>query len=135
MKERFSYETGTAATERDYIRFAIDDVKEGSGPKPESENFTDEELDMMLGVEGTWQRAVAACYEALHAAWATHVSWQGDGLSVSMSHAAMRWNKLAEYQRKRFGGATGATGRSRTFIKVDGYSQDIAATEVDDVTY
>ena len=131
----FSYTTGTSAAERDYVRFAIGDTVSGKGQKPDDVNFTDEELDMMLDVEDSWQRAVAACYEALHAEWATHTSWQGDGLAVSMSHAAMRWEKLATHQRRRFGGAHGITAHARAMTRVDGYSQDIPSTEVDDVTY
>lgn len=133
----FSYTTGSDAEERDYIRFAINDVKQDSGQKPEGENFADEELDMMLVVEGKWQRAVAACYEALQAAWATHPDWQGDGLAVKAAKIADQYAKLGERQRKLFpGGTSGATsGHARSMIKVDGYSQDIAFGTVDDVTY
>jgi len=127
----FSYNTDTAtAVNRDYVRFSIDDKVEDYGPLPSGVNFTDDELDMIIELEGSWQRAVAACFEALHAAWAKHVSWTADGMSISQSHVADEYRMLAEKQRKAYGGVPGATARARSVIKVDGYSQDIASDEV-----
>jgi len=128
----FTYMDGDTET-RDYIRFTINDVTEGSGPLPNDANFSDEELDMMLAEEGTWQRTVAACYEALQSAWAKHTTFQSDGLSMSMSHVAARYEKLADAQRKKYGGTN--TARARTMIRVDGYSHDVASDEIDDVSY
>lgn len=117
--------------DRDYVRFAIDDRTEGSGPLPGDRNFTDHELDMMITQEGTWQRATAACFEALEAAWVPNPSWQADGLSVSQSHVAKNYGPLAIRWRQRWGGKGGTWGFSRTVIRVDGYSDDIASNEVD----
>ena len=131
----FSYMDATPYEELDYIRFAIRDTTVNEGPLPENANFSDEEIEMMLEVEGSWQRAVAACYEALYSAWADHVSWEGDGISVSMSHVPRNYERKAQRQRNMFGYTQGQNGRVRTWIRVDGYSQDIPATQVDDVSY
>jgi hypothetical protein len=124
--------TPTSATERDYI---IRDTVENSGPLPEGANFSDDEIAMMLAVEGTWQRTVAACYEALHSAWADHVSWQGDGISVSMSHVPKNYEAKAKQQRKLFGATPGQASFTRSMTRVDGYSQDVASNVIDDVSY
>lgn len=116
--------------DRDYVRFHIDDKTDGSGPLPGDRNLSDHEIDMILEVEGTWQRAVAACFEALEAAWVPNPSWSADGMSISQSHIAKNYGPLAEKWRKRYGGRTGSWGYSRSVIRVDGYSQTIASNEV-----
>ena len=126
----FSYTTGDDATGRDHVRFRIRDTAEGCGPLPDDENFSDDELDMTITAEGSWQRAIAACYEALEAAWAPHVSWTADGMSISQSNVALEYRKLAEKWRRMFGGAPGGTMHSRTMTRIDGYSQDIDSDEV-----
>ena len=118
--------------ERDYVRFHIGDTVENSGPLPEAVNFSDAEIALILGEEGTWQRTVAACFERLASAWFILPSWQADGLSVSSSHTGKNFADQAAIWRKRYGGGIGVTGHSRSVIRVDGYSDDIASDEIDD---
>jgi len=131
----FSYKTDSTASGKDYVRFRIRDNIENSGPLPSDENFSNEELEMIITEEGSWQRAVAACYEALSSAWAKHPSFTADGLAISQSHIAAKYDQMASRWRRMYGGAPGSRSHARTIIKVDGYSQDVPATEVDDVTY
>jgi hypothetical protein len=127
----FTYMAGATAVERDYVRSRIRDVTLDSGPLPAGENFSDEELDMIITSEGdSWNRAIAACYEALAAAWAPHVSWTADGMSISQGQTVPAYDKLAERARKRYGGVPGQGSHARSVIRTDGYSQDIAADEV-----
>ena len=116
--------------ERDYVRFQIQDTIEDSGPLPLDTNFADHEIDAMINVEGSWQRAVAACYEALAAAWIVNPSWTADGYSVSQSHIGKNFSELATEWRKKYGGTTGKTAHARSVTRVDGYSQDVPSDEV-----
>ena len=124
-----SYMTSTSAVDRDFVRFRINDITVDAGPRPGGENFSDEELDMIITEEGSWQRAVAACYEALSAAWAQHTSWTADGMSISQYATMQKYDDLASSWRRMYGGL--ATAHSRSVIRTDGYSQ---VTPVDDVT-
>ena len=127
----FSYTTDSTATGRDYIRFRIRDTTENAGPLPGGANFSDAELDMIITAEeDSWQRGVAACYEALAAAWAPHPSWTADGMSISQGQTPIAFDKLAARWRKLYGGSPGFTARARSIIKVDGYSQDVPANQV-----
>jgi hypothetical protein len=117
-------------TERDYVRFIIRDVTKDKGPLPEDANFDDHEIDMFLAIEKTWQGAVAACYEALEAAWIPNPSYAADGYSVSMSHISANFGKAAKHWRRLYGGTAGSSGRAREVIRVDGYSQDVSSIEV-----
>lgn len=128
----FSYYDDPANPQtRDYVRFHIDDKVEGGGPLPGDRNFTDHELDMIIAEEGNWRRAVAACFEALQAAWTPNPSWTADGMSVSQSHVSKNYEPQAKLWRQRHGGAAGTWGYARTVIRVDGYSTDIPSNEVD----
>lgn len=126
----FTY-TDTLATDRDKVRFYLQDTASGSGPKPTDGNFTDEELAGLISAEGTWQRAVAAGYEVLAAAWQRYPSFTADGLSVSRSDIAKGYASKAAEWRKQYGAAT-STSRagSRAVTRVDGYSSDVDSHEV-----
>lgn len=129
----FSY-NGTLSTDLDKVRFYIQDTVSGSGPKPSDGNFTDDELSGLLTVEGCWQRAVAAAYEALATAWRKHVTFQADGLRMDRSDVADGYAEQAKLWRVKYGGAgaTTTTGKagSRAVTRVDGYSDDIDNQEV-----
>ena len=125
----YSYMTSDSPNDRDFVRFRINDIAVDSGPKPGGDNFSNEELDMIITEEGSWRRAVAACYETLSAAWAEHTSWTADGMSISQSATMQKYDDLAIRWRRMHGGL--ATAHSRSVIRVDGYSQD---TPVDEVT-
>jgi hypothetical protein len=123
----FTY-TDTLATNRDKIRFYLQDTVENSGPKPSDGNFSDAEIAGLVTAEGSWQKAVAAGYEVLAAAWAGYADWQAGPRRESASQIADRWAALAEEWRDRHGAsATGAGTRHPT--RVDGYSDDVSSEE------
>lgn len=66
----FSYSTSLTA-DRDKVRFLIGDTVSGSGPKPSGDNYSNEELDGLLAIGGSWQAAAALACRALAMAWMT----------------------------------------------------------------
>ena len=124
----FTY-TDTLAADRDKIRFSIADTEYEAGPKPNGANFTDAELDGLLAIEGTWQKAVADAFEALASAWSTHTTFTADGVSVSQSHIAERYAKEAEKWRKLYGYGGAASSGVVAITRLDGYSDDVSNEE------
>jgi hypothetical protein len=113
----FTY-VGDLSTDRDKVRFYIQDTVENSGPKPSDGNFTDAEIDGLLTVEGNWPQAVAAAYEVLEAAWAGYADWQAGPRRESASQIAERYGKKAEVWRdKELGGVA-------TLTRTDAYTDD-----------
>lgn len=124
----FTYTAPT--TDRDRVRFYIGDTVSAAGPKPgASSNFTDEELDGVLATEGAWQRAVAGCYEALAALWATYVDTQAGPRRESLSQTGQQYEKLAAEWRAKYGASRSSVG-TRFMTRVDGYSDDVASDEL-----
>lgn len=126
----FTY-TDTLSASRDKVRFYLQDTTYNAGPKPADANFSDEELDGLISVEGNWQRAVAAGFEALAAAWQRYPSFSADGLQLSRSDIAKGYASKAAEWRKLYGVATSTTrAGSRAVTRVDGYSDDVDSHEV-----
>ena len=123
----FTY-TDTLATDRDKIRFYLQDTVENSGPKPADANFSDNEIAGLVTAEGAWGKAVAAGFEALAAAWRRYPSFQADGLRLDRTAIAKGYDQAALYWRSQYGVA-GTTAGARTPTRVDGYSQDIDADD------
>jgi len=115
-------------TDRDKVRFYVRDTVEDSGPLPSSGNFSDEELDGLITAEGSWERAVAASFEALAAAWAGYVDIAVGPRKEQLSQTAERFEALAKEWRQRHGTSATATG-TRFVTRVDGYSDDVSADE------
>ena len=127
----FTY-LGTLATDRDKARFYLRDVTEDSGPRPADANFSDAETDGLITVEGSWQRAVAAGFEALAAEWRRHPSFTADGLRLDRSDIADGFAEQAKEWRKKYGTSAGGVGYVAV-LRVDGYSDDVDNLEVDEV--
>ena len=123
----FTYD-GTLATDLGRVRFHLGDVVSGSGPRPADANFTDAEIDGLVTIEGSWQRAVAGGLERLVVEWLRYPSFKGDGLTLNRSDIAKGYQTQAESWRKRFGAPT-PTYVVGT-IRKDGYSDDIASNDV-----
>jgi hypothetical protein len=117
------------ALDKDRVRFALGDTVLRSGPKPADANFSDAEIAGVIVIEGTWQRATAALFEALASLWARHVTFGADGMSASLSDVAEQYRASAKEWRQKHGG--GSTSGSQAVIRADGYSQDIDNIEVD----
>ena len=117
--------TDTLLTNRDKIRFYIQDTTASSGPKPGGDNFSDNEIAGLVTAEGNWQRAVAAAFETLAGLWGQYVDISVGPRREAMSQTAARYASLAEDWRDRHGSTSGAGTRFVT--RTDGYSQDVAA--------
>jgi len=126
----FTY-VGDLSTDRDKVRFYLQDTVSASGPKPGGGNFTDAEVDGLVTVEGTWQRAVAGGFEALAAVWAQYADlWVGPR-KESLSQVAERYAALAKRWRDQFGYVEQRGVYVAGVVRVDGYSDDIASDDVD----
>lgn len=118
---------GTLATDLDRVRFHLGDTDTATskGPKPADGQFTDNELNGLISVEGSWQRAVAAGFEALASLWARHVDFDAGGMSASQSQIAAQYRQSALEWRTKYGvGSSGGSG-SRAVTRADGYSDDL----------
>lgn len=124
----FTY-LGTLANNRDRVRFHVGDVTENSGPRPSDGNFSDAEVDALISDEGTWQRAVASCFERLAAEWTKYPDFKADGLSLNRSDIAKGHRTEAKMWRDRYGAAMPM--RVAGQITKDAYSDDVASDDVD----
>lgn len=113
----------TLLVDRDKIRFHLQDTVNGEGPKPSDGNFSDAELAALVTIEGTWQRAVAAGFEALAAAWRRYPDFKADGLSLNRSSIAKGYTADAKKWRLMYGGGVSRAG-TRAVTRADGYSDD-----------
>ena len=116
----FSY-AGSMSTDLDRVRFYLGDTEQGSGPKPNGENFSNDEVVGLITHEGDWRLAVAAGYETLAAMWAKNTSFSVVNGSFTRSDAAQRFLDLAEDWRNKYGEADDAPKRpgSVAVAKVD----------------
>ena len=122
----FTY-LGTLATDLDNVRFNIGDITDGTGIRPSGANFTDEEINGLVTREGSWQRATAAIYETLAAEYARFVNLTLGPRREDMSDAAKMYKDLAKKWRAEYGSVSVTRAGSQSFIRVDGYSDDIAS--------
>ena len=123
----FTYDD-TLNSDRDRVRFALQDTAIDSGPKPGGSNFSDNELSGLVTLEGEWQRAVAAGFEALAAIWTQYADLSAGPHKETFSQVAEGHRKSAALWRARSGSATPA--RVAGIIKVDGYSDDVTSDDV-----
>lgn len=100
---RFTYNASDRAG-RNMCRFSIGDTVIGSGPRPDNRNFSDDEIDRAIEVEGGyWQRAVAALYEILSTEWASRVDVSAGDQSYGRATPTVRFAELAREWRQRWG--------------------------------
>ena len=124
----FTY-LGTLGTNLDRVRFNINDTVEDSGPRPADANYTDAELNGLITVEGSWQRAVAGGFERLAAEWMRFPSFkETNGLSLNRSDIAKGFLDIAGTWRAAFGQAVPVYVAGQ--ITKDGYSDDIPSDEM-----
>lgn len=117
---------GDLSTDLDNVRFSIADTVEDSGPKPSGGNFTDEELTPLIAREGSWQRAVAACFDALEAEWTKYADISVGPRRESYSQIAVRYAVKAREWRKMHGLTAVKVMTTRTVRKDNyaGYTDD-----------
>lgn len=114
------------------VRFHIQDVEIGSGPLPEDENLSDEEITAQITIEGSWQRAVAACLERIAVAWRKFPNLESDQMGLSRSHISNGYMQDAKRWRDQYGYATEKVGvGSISPIRIDAYSTDLRISDSD----
>lgn len=126
----FTY-VDTLLTDRDVIRFTINDTVASSGPKPGSgtaTNFSDNEIAGILTIEGNANRAIARCYEILAAAWARFGLSEIGPRKEDLKGVADAYAKLAKQWRDDYGTASSIITNG-FLTRVDGYSNDIDSGE------
>lgn len=119
----FTY-VGDLSTSRDKVRFYLQDIVSGSGPKPSDGNFTDAEIDGLVTAEGSWQRAVAAGFETLASSWMRYPNFRVDDHQVNRTDIAKGYATQAQEWRRKYGASGGGAG-SRAVTRIDGYSSDV----------
>ena len=124
----FTY-LGDGSTNLDRVRFRIQDTVSGSGPRPSGGNYTDEEINGVIADEGDWERGVAGMYEVMAAEYSKYVDISTGPRKEWLSQAAKQFASFAVQWREMYGAGTSSVA-TNNIIKVDGYSQDIAADEV-----
>ena len=123
----FTYDD-TLTGARDKVRFWVQDVSEGSGPKPSDGNFTDAEIDGLVATYGSWQRAVYAALMVLATSWRRFPDFRTEsGFSLNRTDIADGYHKQALDWAKQYGIPTalmGSTAGYAATTRVDGYSDD-----------
>lgn len=99
----FSYDHAANPTTAK-IRLLVGDSKENNGPRPDSSNFSDEEITVFLGMEGDHaMRAAAAALEALAAEWSGYTGELRTGPVDERFQQADAYAKRAEAMRSAWG--------------------------------
>ena len=121
---------GDQLTDLDKVRSYVPDKVDGIGPNPDGTNFSDAEIAGFITTEGTWQRAIAAIYEALAGGWSTLADLTVGPRREEYSGVAAQFSKKAEKAREEYGSGIN-TGQAGTIFvtRIDGYSDDIPADE------
>lgn len=105
----FNY-SDSLTTDLDKVRFYIQDTIEDGGAKPGDDNFSDAEINAVIAAEGSWERAVAALFDALASAWRKHQTFQTEGgLRVELGKIADAYAKDADRWWQANGGRPAAT--------------------------
>jgi hypothetical protein len=124
----FTY-VGDLSTDRDKVRFWLQDTEASNGPKPSDGNFSDAEIDGLVATYGSWQRAVYAGLMVLSTAWRRFPDFRTEsGFSVNRTDIADGYHQQALDWAKQYGIPTGLTGSQMGYAamtRVDGYSDDV----------
>ena len=85
------------STDRDKVRFFIGDTVSGSGVRPNNVNLTNEEIDGLLTLGGSWQAAAALACRALASAWMNQANSVAIGpYKVTYTDRARTYTEKAE---------------------------------------
>lgn len=126
----FTY-AGDGSTDLDKVRFHVGDTTSGSGPLPSGSNFTDAELNWIISDAGSVDKAVAAALDAVSVRWSSYADITVGPRKESYSQIADTWAKRAEAWRKDHGVHSASTAGYKWMTRVDGYSDDVSAGDVD----
>jgi hypothetical protein len=101
----FTY-IGDLSTDLDEIRFTIGDTIEDDGVKPgtgSATNFSDEEIEGLLLLEGSVIRAVGRIYQTLANIWSRYVDSKIGPRDEKLSKIADNWRKQWQDHVKQHG--------------------------------
>ncbi len=87
------------------IRMEIGDGTEGDGPRPNSDNFSDQAITRLLGEEGNVGRTAARLSEILSREWAIVPTQITAGGLSERSNAAYYWGQQGMRLRAQYGEA------------------------------
>jgi hypothetical protein len=126
----FTYD-GSLATDVEKVRFDIGDTQENDGPRPDSSNYSDEEITAIIAQEGNFGKAIARMYEVLAAEWSAAAG------RVEMADYKEDYTKRAEMfmakakdARRRWGDSIRTANITQVApTRVDGFSDDIDAND------
>ncbi len=120
--------TYALSTDIGKARFELGDSTSGSGVRADGNNFSDEEIQMLIDREGSVKAAVAAACEMLSRDWAKVASTSVGPRSEQLGKVSAEWAARAVELRNSIGGnfAVFSVGLKR----VDGYSENAEASSV-----
>ena len=124
----FTY-AGDLSTDLDKTRFHIQDVTEDDGPRPARANFSDEEIEGVDAIAGSWQRTVYTLLQTLATAWSRYADIAAGPRRESFSQIAKGFRDQAAQWAKEHNIVPGT--QVAGVIRIDGYSDDIASDDVD----
>lgn len=113
------------------VRLRLGDTTSGSGIRSSGGNFSDEEIQAALSLEGSAGRAAAFLAESLAAEWASMSDISVPGRTESFGQIADKWRALAKDLRARYGTndeddaeAANARGFSISLRRDNGYPDE-----------
>ncbi len=120
--------TYSLATDIGLVRLELGDYTSGSavGVRPNGDNLSDEEIQVLLTREGSVMCATAAACELRARQWSTTANIAVGPRSEQLGKVADNWAARANELRAQYGGAAGYAF-SASFARDDGYAD--AASE------
>ena len=122
---------GDLSTNLDKVRFHLGDTTASSGPLPSGGNFTDSELNGLLSSTGTVNKAVSAAMGAIAARWNGYANITVGPRREEYAQIAEAWERRQAAWNELYSIHQTTTGTQVWVTRVDGYSDDISAGEVD----
>ena len=121
---------GDLSTDLDKVRFHIGDTAASAGPLPSAGNFTDAELNGLISLAGSVNKAVSAAMAAISTRWSSYANITVGPRKEEYAAIADAWAKRQDAWDKKYGIRLASTASSGWVTRVDGYSDDITAGEV-----
>jgi hypothetical protein len=93
----FTYTPATSPTATTLVRYHVSDTVEASAI------FTDEEIEMVLAVEGSVGKAVVSLINAIIGRLSREPDMTADWLTISWRRSSDAWMKLLDQKKQEFG--------------------------------
>ena len=125
----FTY-IGDLSSNRDQVRFHIGDTILEKGPLPDRENFTDDEIDGLLTLNSTVDKAVPEALDAIAARWSAYANTQVGPRREELGEIAESFRDQAQRWREDRGVNQRSTAGARWLTRYDAYSTQFDAGDV-----